>query len=69
MARTFAQARNYLVVGGVIYFVLFLYGIIVGQDSAGSFVPLNPADDFLHLVLAIGMFGLGLALGRRVRTV
>lgn len=29
-------------------------------------VPLNGADDFLHLVLGIGMIGLGVALTRRV---
>lgn len=69
MARTAAQARNYLVFGGVIYFVLFLYGIIVGQETAANFVPVNSADDILHLVLAIGMVGLGLALGRRSRVV
>jgi hypothetical protein len=33
MARTAAQARHYLVFGGAIYLVLFLYGLIVGQES------------------------------------
>jgi hypothetical protein len=62
-------ARNYLVWGGVIYLVLFVYGLIVGQSSAANFVPLNPADDFLHLVLGVGMIALGLALTRRNRGV
>jgi hypothetical protein len=65
MARTASAARTYLVVGGIIYLVLFLYGLLVGQDSAANFVPLNPADDILHLLLGIGMLGLGLALTRR----
>ena len=64
MARTVALARNYLVFGGAIYLVLFLYGLLVGQDSAANFVPVNTADDILHLVLGIGMIGLGLALSR-----
>ena len=64
MARTAAQARNYLVFGGAIYLVLFVYGLIVGQESAANFVPVNTADDFLHLVLGIGMVGLGLVLTR-----
>jgi Domain of unknown function (DUF4383) len=64
LARTAAQARTYLVFGGVIYLVLFVYGLIVGQESAANFVPVNTADDFLHLILGIGMIGLGLVLTR-----
>ena len=64
MARTAAQARTYLVFGGAIYLVLFVYGLIVGQESAANFVTVNTADDFLHLILGIGMIGLGLALTR-----
>jgi hypothetical protein len=64
LARTFSGAKNYLVVGGIIYLVLFIYGLVVPADSAANFVPMNGADDVLHLILAIGMVGLGLALGR-----
>lgn len=65
MARTFSQARNYLIGGGVIYLVLFIYGLLIDHDSAANFVPVNQADNWLHLVLAIGMIGLGVALTRR----
>jgi hypothetical protein len=65
LARTVSGARNYLVWGGAIYLVLFVYGLIVGQRSAANFVPVNTADDFLHLVLGAGMLALGLALTRR----
>jgi uncharacterized protein DUF4383 len=65
MARSVSGARNYLVFGGVIYLVLFLYGLLVGQDSAANFVPLNTADDILHLLLGIGMITLGVVLTRR----
>ena len=65
LARTVSGARNYLVVGGVIYLVLFVYGLLVGQESAANFVPVNTADDVLHLVLGLGMIGLGVALTRR----
>ena len=68
MARTAANARQYLIVGGVIYLVLFLYGLLVGQNSAANFVPVNTADDILHLLLGIGMIGLGVALTRRTAT-
>jgi Domain of unknown function (DUF4383) len=69
LARTASQARTYLVFGGVIYLVLFVYGLIVGQESAANFVPVNTADDILHLILGIGMIGLGVALTRGRRGV
>jgi hypothetical protein len=65
LARTVSGARNYLVVGGIVYLVLFVYGLVVSQDSAANFVPVNTADDVLHLVLGLGMIGLGVALTRR----
>jgi hypothetical protein len=66
LARTVPGARNYLIGGGAVYLVIWLYGLIVGQDSSANFVPLNSADDWLHLLLGLGMIGLGLLLGRRV---
>jgi hypothetical protein len=68
LARSFSGARNYLIIGGAVYLVLFLYGLLVGQESTANFVPVNLADDILHLVLGIAMIGLGLALSRRPAT-
>ena len=64
LARTFSGAKNFLIGGGIVYAVLWIYGLIVGNESAANFVPLNTADNWLHLVLAVGMIGLGVALGR-----
>jgi hypothetical protein len=67
LARSVPAARGYLVGGGVVYLVLWLYGIVVSEESAVNVVPLNPADDWLHLVLGVGMVALGLLVpGRRV---
>jgi hypothetical protein len=52
------------VFGGAIYLALFLYGLIVGQESAANFVPVNTTDDLPHLILGIGRVGFGLALAR-----
>ncbi len=55
LARTWESARTYLLGSGVIYVVLFVYGLVVGSGSDANFIPANSADDFLHLALAIGL--------------
>ncbi|HEX6967372.1 MAG TPA: DUF4383 domain-containing protein [Micromonosporaceae bacterium] len=67
MARTVPAARWYLIGGGVVYGVLWLYGLIVEKDTPANFVPLNTADDWLHLGLAVGMITLGLLTSRGPR--
>ena len=64
-ATSFAGSRNYLIWGGVVYAVLFLYGLFVTGDNPANFVPMNVADNWLHVALAVGMVALGLLLGRR----
>lgn len=61
MARRTGSAIAYLVGGGVVYLVLFVYGLVIDRASSANFVPVNSADNWLHLVLGVGMIGLGLA--------
>lgn len=68
LARTWAGARGYLVGGGVVYLLLWVYGLLVDQNSSANFVPVNTADNWLHLVLGLGMIALGLALTRNERS-
>jgi hypothetical protein len=63
LAATPGGARSFLVGGGAIYIVLWLLGILGGAD----WIPSNRADDWLHLVLGVGMIGLGIALTREKR--
>jgi len=64
LARTISGARNYLIWGGVVYLVLWLYGMFIDHESPANFVPLNTADNWLHFLLGIGMLALGLLLTR-----
>lgn len=64
LARTVSGAGSFLIGGGAVYLVLWIYGLVIDHDSAANFVPLNGADNWLHLFLGIGMVGLGVALRR-----
>ena len=63
-ARLARTSYLFLVGGGVVYLLLTLYGAVIDHTSDANFVPINTADNWLHLVLGLGMVGLGLALGR-----
>jgi hypothetical protein len=67
LARSWDGARTFLVGGGVIYLVVWIYGLLVAQESAANFLPVNRADNWLHVVLAVGMIGGGILLTRGER--
>ncbi|MBV6757934.1 DUF4383 domain-containing protein [Rhodococcus opacus] len=64
LSRRADTAKAFLVGGGVVYLVLWIYGLLIDKDSAANFVPLNTADNWLHFVLGVGMIALGLLLSR-----
>ncbi|MBE4717239.1 DUF4383 domain-containing protein [Pseudarthrobacter sp. AB1] len=64
LAKSATGARSFLLYGGVIYLVLFVYGLVVPQESAGNFVPLNGFDNVLHLLLGVGMIALAMVLSK-----
>ena len=63
LAATPSGARTYLIGGGAIYLALFAIGIIGG----GDWLPVNDADNWLHLLLGAGMIGLGVLTTRESR--
>jgi hypothetical protein len=65
MGRRADAARLYLIGGGAVYLLLWIYGLVVGDTTSANFVPINTADDWLHFALGIGMIGLGVATTRR----
>ncbi|WP_410596099.1 DUF4383 domain-containing protein [Amycolatopsis sp. lyj-23] len=64
LARTHRGARGFLIGGGIVYLVLWIYGLVIDQMSAANFVPVNTADNWLHFGLGVGMIALGLITGR-----
>jgi hypothetical protein len=68
MARTPESSIVYLIGGGVIYLVLWIYGLVIDHNSGANFVPLNNADDWLHLGLGVVMVAAGVALRANARS-
>ena len=64
LARAWESSRLFLIGGGAVYLVLWLYGLVIDLNSTANFVSLNTADNWLHLFLGVGMVALGLVLGR-----
>ncbi|WP_433599148.1 DUF4383 domain-containing protein [Nocardia sp. CA-135953] len=62
-SRTALASRAFLLGGGIIYLVLWLYGLVIDQHSDANFVPVNTADNWLHFALGVGMVAVGAALG------
>jgi hypothetical protein len=58
--RTTQSARTYLIGGGVIYLLLGAYGAAIEHGSDANFVPVNDADNLLHVALGAAMIVLGL---------
>lgn len=53
-------SRSYFLWGGIIYGVVWLYGILIDLDSSANLIGVNEAGNWLHLTLFLTMVGLGL---------
>ncbi len=58
LARSSVTARHFLLWGGIVYLALWVYGLVIDYESAANFVPLNDADNWLHLGLGVTMVAL-----------
>ncbi|MDQ0729145.1 DUF4383 domain-containing protein [Microbacterium sp. W4I20] len=61
------SSRLYLIVGGLVYLIVWIYGLIAVTNAEINFLPVNDADNWLHLALAAGMILLGLFVARPAR--
>ncbi|MEU7756295.1 DUF4383 domain-containing protein [Micromonospora sp. NPDC049101] len=71
LARSVGGARVFLAGGGAIYLGLWLYGLgieAVDAESGANILPVNDADNWLHLALGFGMLALGLLLSNQAGT-
>ena len=64
LARSWEGSRAFLIGGGAVYLLLTVYGFLVDRHDEANFVPVDRADNWLHLVLGAGMILLGVALAR-----
>jgi nicotinamide riboside transporter PnuC len=55
-----SEARTFSLILGVVYLLITVLGFIQGNGNLLSLVTINTADNFLHLVLAVVLLGLGL---------
>lgn len=66
LARGPLPARNFLIGAGVGYLVLWTLGQFLAQDWPVNILPVNGADNWLHLALGMGLIALGVAFSRDV---
>jgi hypothetical protein len=60
-----ATARTYAYGLGILYLVVAIWGLAIGNgDSILSIVPVNTEDDVLHLLIGLGGIAAGLATPR-----
>jgi uncharacterized protein DUF4383 len=61
MARTPPTARVYLSAGGAAYLALGVYGLMIDRAGEWNVIPVDRADDWLHIGLGVAMLYAGLA--------
>ncbi|MEV8437531.1 DUF4383 domain-containing protein [Actinosynnema sp. NPDC051121] len=64
VGKTVRGATLFLVTGGVIYLLVWVYGLWIDEDGVANALPVTEADKWLHLVFGVGMIALGLRLGK-----
>jgi arginine exporter protein ArgO len=60
-ARGNGGSRAFLMFGGGVYVLLWVFGLAMDHDSAANFLPIDNADDWLHLALGVAMIAAGIA--------
>ena len=56
-AKRHRSAVQYLLAAGLLYVVLFVYGLIASEKGGENFLPTNNGDDVLHALLGAALLG------------
>jgi hypothetical protein len=59
-ARRHDWSKLYLLGGGIAYVLVSAYGFIIDEQSDANFLPINTADNFLHVALSLALLGAGI---------
>ena len=66
LVGSYAGSRAYALGAGVLYLAIAALGFVAGSgDAILDMVPVNTADNFLHLLIGLAGLGAGLATPRR----
>ena len=60
-AASSALSKAYLLGGGVVYLLVAGLGFVIDEDSDANVLPVNDADNFLHVGLSLAMILVGVA--------
>lgn len=66
-ARTARTARRYLLIVGGFLLAVALYGFLLTERGIADVLPINRADDWLHLAAGVALIGLAPLPGVRKR--
>ena len=61
LARTRRGALSFALGFGAIYLAVFFWGLIAGDNILFGLAPINPADNVLHVAIAVAGIAAGLA--------
>ncbi len=67
-AARYSWSKLYLLGGAAAYAGVVVYGFVIDHESEANFLPINTADNLLHVGLTLGMIGagvVGLAAAKR----
>lgn len=64
MSRRVRRSRMFLFGGGLVSALLGLYGLLIHEGDPVNVIPVNAADNWLHIALAALMIALGVLLTR-----
>lgn len=67
MSRKATMGRDFLLGGGALFLLLWVYGLVINLASGANFLAFNAGTNWLHLVLGLIMGGLGVVYLARHR--